>query len=149
VIELEHSLEVDRPAVAAFDFLARPERFPEWQPGIRSVERTSSGPIGQGSTYAIVVEGPGGVTVHADGRVVVWDPPHSVEIEGASSLLRLDGSYLVEPRGPDACEVRIRTRLQPLGFLRFMEGRIRRELEAELPSTLQRLRAAIEAEPEP
>jgi carbon monoxide dehydrogenase subunit G len=145
VIELERSLEVRRPAAVAFDFLARPERLPEWQPGIRSVERTSDGPIGLGARYALVVEGPGGVTVHADGRVVDWDPPRRVAIEASSSLLRLDGSYTVEGQGPDDSRIRIRTRLEPLGFLRFMEGRIRRELEAELPATLERLRAAIEA----
>lgn len=45
------TIEIERPAAEAFEFIADFENNPRWQGGMRSCRWTSEGPLRVGSTY--------------------------------------------------------------------------------------------------
>jgi carbon monoxide dehydrogenase subunit G len=147
MIEIERSIEVAASPERAFAIIARPERYPEWQPGVTEVVRTSDGPIGEGSTYRIGFAGPGGISVVAEGSVRVFRPPFELEAAAASKIVRLAGRYGIVRLDDERCRIDVSTRIEPLGMLRFAERMVRTELEREVPAALERLKAAIETEP--
>jgi uncharacterized protein YndB with AHSA1/START domain len=147
MIEMEDSVEVEASPERAFAFISKPERYPEWQPGITEVVRTSEGPVGEGSTFRIGFAGPGGMAVTAEGAIRVFRPPYELEAAASSKILKLSGRYGIEATDRGTCRIDVFTRIEPLGMLRFVEGTVRAELVRELPAALQRLKAAIEAEP--
>ena len=53
-MHLEHSLEILAPAELVWAVTIDVERWSDWNPNIKSVERLESGPIGLGSTARIV-----------------------------------------------------------------------------------------------
>lgn len=71
---IAREIVIDVPPETLFAFLAQPERLPEWTPGVLSVKRTSTGPIGVGSTTETQVEAFGmRQTLH--GRCTVFEAP--------------------------------------------------------------------------
>ena len=51
MIQIEHSIQINRPVHEVFAFLADPRNFPTWQTGVVQSTITSSGPIGLGTTF--------------------------------------------------------------------------------------------------
>jgi len=49
--KFEKSIMINRPQQEVFDFVTNLSNDSKWQSGIVSVERTSDGPIGAGSTW--------------------------------------------------------------------------------------------------
>ncbi|MDG1478108.1 MAG: SRPBCC family protein [Myxococcota bacterium] len=53
MIHFSLSQTIRRPLAEVFDYWANPDNIPAWQSGIVSYRRTSTGPVGVGTTYAI------------------------------------------------------------------------------------------------
>jgi uncharacterized protein YndB with AHSA1/START domain len=70
---LQREIVIGAPPEAVFAFLAQPERLPEWTPGVVSVRRTSTGPIGVGATTEAQVEA-FGVRQTLLGRCTAFEP---------------------------------------------------------------------------
>jgi uncharacterized protein YndB with AHSA1/START domain len=47
---------IRRPIEEVFAYVANPEYFPNWDPGVLEAKQTSAGPLGKGSTIQIVVK---------------------------------------------------------------------------------------------
>jgi uncharacterized protein YndB with AHSA1/START domain len=54
VLRFTTEIRIERPVELVFGYVADPERFPSWNPAVRSVRATSDGVAGIGSTYALV-----------------------------------------------------------------------------------------------
>ena len=60
MITISESAVIRRPVEEVFDAAADPQRQLEWDPGtLRSVEKLTPGPLGQGSRYRGDVKGSG------------------------------------------------------------------------------------------
>jgi len=53
MIHFSLSQTISRPIAEVFDYWANPDNIPAWQSGVVSYRRTSTGPVGVGTTYAI------------------------------------------------------------------------------------------------
>jgi carbon monoxide dehydrogenase subunit G len=53
MIHFSLSQTISRPLTEVFDYWANPDNIPAWQSGIVSYRRTSTEPVGVGTTYAI------------------------------------------------------------------------------------------------
>lgn len=77
---LQREIIVAAPPEAVFAYLAEPERIGEWTPGVLAVRRTSSGPVGVGSTTEMDVE-VFGMRQTFLGRCVTFEPPRRLAVE--------------------------------------------------------------------
>lgn len=91
-------IEVSRPLAEAFAYVADFETAAEWDPGIVESRRTSGGPVGIGTTYAVVAEFRGKrqdfryrVTEYVEGRRLV--------LEGEGEKARSVDTIVFEPAG--------------------------------------------------
>jgi uncharacterized protein YndB with AHSA1/START domain len=124
-----------------FTFIADLENLPTWQTGIVSARRTSSGPIGRGST-ALVVRELMGQRIEAPLEVTAFEPPERLTIESGVSGVRATATLEVRPRaeGDDTSQVTFAMELRGSGFTAFMEPVIARTAAGELEASLDRLR---------
>ncbi|MFN8635113.1 MAG: SRPBCC family protein [Chloroflexota bacterium] len=81
---LQREIAIDVPPAVVFDFLAQPERLPEWTPGVISVRRTSAGPVGVGTTTETLVEA-FGVRQMLLGRCTTFVAPRRIVVENETA----------------------------------------------------------------
>ena len=81
---LQREIVVAASPEIVFAYLAEPERLGEWTPGVLAVRRTSSGPLGVGSTTETDVEVFGTrQTLH--GRCLTFEPPRRLAVENRTA----------------------------------------------------------------
>ena len=81
---LQREIVVAASPEIVFAYLAEPERLGEWTPGVLAVRRTSSGPLGVGSTTETDVEVFGTrQTLH--GRCLAFEPPRRLAVENQTA----------------------------------------------------------------
>jgi uncharacterized protein YndB with AHSA1/START domain len=109
-IEARGETAIGRPIAEVFDYLADARNEPRWVQGARSVEKTSSGPVGLGTTFVgqyaragrvdlelIEFERPTRVTIRAHSRIVDFDDV--VELSMRAGVTRVDARMTATPRG--------------------------------------------------
>lgn len=138
----EHTVTVNRPAGAVFDYLADGTHNTEWRSGVLEIERTSpSG--GEGATYRQVLSGPGGRRIDGDYRVTVFDPPNRLEFQVIAGPLRPTGVFELTETNPDTTTVRFALHAQPTGLMRLMTPMITKQVHNEV-AHLDTLKAILE-----
>jgi uncharacterized protein YndB with AHSA1/START domain len=96
VTPIVHSVEVDQPPDAVFDYVTDPTRFAEWQYDILRVQLEGDAPLGEGSRFT---------TTRKIGRsertmtqeIVEMTPPSRWAARGVTGPIRPDARVLVEP----------------------------------------------------
>ncbi len=109
-IEARGETTIARPIADVFDYLADARNEPTWLPGARSVEKTSKGPVGLGTTFVgqyaragqvdlelIEFQRPTRLTFRARSRIVDFDD--AVELTEHDAVTHLDARMSAEPRG--------------------------------------------------
>ena len=81
MINVEVSTIINRPLADVFAFASNFENNPKWETNFQGVKRTSSAPIGVGTTYQCVLKVPG---QRVDSRFVVteFEPNRKIAFEG-------------------------------------------------------------------
>lgn len=120
-MELESTIEVDRPAREVFDYLADFENNPKWQGGMRSCRWTSEGPIGVGSTYVQEARFLGR-SIETHFRVTAFEAGRTVSIESTKSTFPIQVTRSVTPIDAQRCQVRAHVRGQPTGIVKLLSG---------------------------
>ena len=75
MIQFSLSQTIDRPVEAVFAYWANPDNVPDWQGGVVSYRRTSSGPLGVGTTYAITRKALG-LRQETTGEITAYESNH-------------------------------------------------------------------------
>lgn len=101
---------IHRPVEQVFDFLVDARNEPTWLPGATTVEKTSDGPVGLGTTFVgqyqragrvelelVEFERPRRVTFRAKSKIVAFDD--AVELTPAEQGTRLTALMTASPRG--------------------------------------------------
>lgn len=76
--------ETDRPIDEVFAYIADFASTAEYDPGVASARQVSDGPVGRGTCYAVDAVFLGR-TLPMEYRIVVFEPPHRVVLEGVGS----------------------------------------------------------------
>ena len=76
--------ETDRPIDEVFAYVADFASTAEYDPGVARAQRLDDGPVGTGARYAVDALFLGR-TLPMQYRIVEFDPPHRVVLEGVSS----------------------------------------------------------------
>jgi carbon monoxide dehydrogenase subunit G len=140
---IEHTLSftLEQPPEQAFDFIVDFPNEPRWNPQCLSVEKTSDGPVGVGTTYLGRMKGVGKINT----EVVKWQRPAvcaTVERSRAAvgnfefQVAQHDGGSLVT----------IIARLQPRGPMRLLQPVMRRMMARLLGAWPENVRRGIAEE---
>jgi uncharacterized protein YndB with AHSA1/START domain len=138
----EHTVTVNRPAGAVFDYLADGTHDAEWRSGVLEIERTSPGG-GQGATYRQVLSGPGGRRIDGDYQVTVFDPPTRLEFQVTAGPARPAGVFELTETTPGITTVRFTLDLRPGGLMKFLTPMIARQVRHEV-ARLDTLKTILE-----
>jgi hypothetical protein len=143
---VEHTVTVNRPAGAVFDYLADGMNNRHWRNGVLVIERTSSAD-GLGATYRQVTNsGPGGRPLPEDYRVTVFDPPRRLEFLITAGPARPTGVFELTENPDQSTQVRFALDLKAAGFLKLLTPMITPRLQREVDA-LDNLKAILERAP--
>jgi uncharacterized protein YndB with AHSA1/START domain len=101
--ETTETTTLPRPAEEVFRYLADFSNLAEWDPMFERSERTDDGPLGVGSRFH-VVGSVAGSELTLDLRIVEYDAPHRVVLEGTGDGIRTREDLRVAPTA-DGSEV--------------------------------------------
>ena len=132
MIQVDHEIEVARPAELVFERLVRIEDLPRWQPAIVEAVLTSPPPIRAGSTARIVVDA--GQRTEAVATITEFDRPRLIALQATAGPAEVTARVQIAPLTEGSCRISISTTIVLGGMLRFVEGIARSRIEAEAPA---------------
>ena len=141
-IQVRDSVVIARPAAEVFAFVADHQNLPAWTVGVRTSQRLTAGPPGNGSRYKI--EGKLlGRTIRSSYQVTAFDPGRGFDGTMTSPVFGFTERYRFEP-DHDATRVQMTASAEPHGIFRLlapvMAAGIRRQVRADH----RRLKALLE-----
>lgn len=142
MITVERSIQVDRPQETVWAYSSDPARFPEWCGNIASVQMTSKGSLGVGTTLVIAEKFMGRV-LNSDVQITTWEPGRVLSYKTTSGTVPHQYFQTLEAMC-DGTRVTIRVDAEPEGFLKLAQGMVKRELGGQIEADLNRLQATLE-----
>ena len=145
MIDEQVSNTIDRPVEDVFAFVTDFSNAPQFDTDIVEARRTSSGPIGRGSAYAVRLKPFMGQS-QGTADITEYEPYRRAAMRLAFSPLRPTLTYLFEPTA-SGTKLTVRVQSQPTGLLWLMQPIMRgvvrkrqREIANDLKSVLERRR---------
>lgn len=137
---VERTARIPAPPDEVFAYLSDLENLAEWQGGITSARRTSSGPIGAGSTAEVTREMMG-QRILAPLTVTDFQPPTRMVIDSEVSGVRAHATLDLVPAGADATDVTFAMEIRGSMLTTFMEPMIASAAGGDIDASLRRLEA--------
>jgi uncharacterized protein YndB with AHSA1/START domain len=138
----EHTVTIERPAEAVFDFVADGANNPRWRPTVIDIERANDA-VGVGATWRQGMKGPGGRRIAGDYRITTSERPSRLAFEVISGPARPTGTFSFGADGPARTSVTFALDIKPTGMMRLMGPMIARQMQAEV-AALDTLKAVLE-----
>jgi uncharacterized membrane protein len=139
------SIDLDYPADLVFRVATRIPDLPRWMPEVASAELMDP-ELAVGSRVRLRL-GPGTGNAEITGTVEAFRVPELLEISGSGGPLGVRVRTELRATGPLATKVSLRVDISTPPFLGFIAKEAERRIHAELPASMERLRALLEAEP--
>ena len=139
---VDSAVEIQRPALEVFDFVADMTNAPSWQLGLHRVERIPPGPVKVGSEH-VFERRFAGRTLKSRNRITELHPPSRIAFEIPSGWISGRAAYEVTPIEGGSrvgCRMEFRTR----GLARLVEPLLERALSRDSRRDDQRLKAVLE-----
>lgn len=116
-VHVERTIEIDAPPDVVWKVMSDVEKWPEWTPSMRRIEKMGDAPFGKGSSVRVAPRGAPRavwtVTELEENRSFTWEAStanshavarHVIEPDGAGSKVTLSvtitGSWLIRVLGP-------------------------------------------------
>lgn len=146
-IQLENTIEIERPIEEVFDYLTSPEKLGQWVSSLRGAQVLDGGPIREGSRLGVVER-------HL-GREWAWEltvtehrPPEQFALTVNSGPF--PGKMAVSLETTDGgTRVTLAQEAEPGGLLKLAQPIIVRLNRSQTEGDLKRLKSILEAKPEP
>jgi uncharacterized protein YndB with AHSA1/START domain len=141
VIEVERTVEIDRPVEAVFEYLTDVSRLPEWQSSAASAEL--DGEVREG---AIVHEVRTfmGRRANSTLEVTEYEPPRRFSLRVVEGPVRYSVEHALDPLD-GRTRVTFVGRGETRGVPRLMQGAVRRAVERQFVKDLEALKRTLEA----
>ena len=136
MIEHDFQTTVARSPEEAFDYLVDFRNEPQWEPNCREVDKTSDGPIGQGTTFRAQMKGMGQV----ESEIVEFERPARFATRDRARGMNAGSEFRFEAKN-GVTQVSGKLRMQARGLMRVLEPLMRPRMKrmlAELPDNLRR-----------
>jgi len=129
MIKFEKSIFINRPQQEVFDYVTDLGNDPKWQSAIESVERTSEGPIGAGSTWRYMTKFLGR-KVETEIETTSYDPPNQASVKAISGPMPFENTYKFESKD-NGTQLSINGQAEIVGFCKLAEGLVGKQLEKQ------------------
>jgi uncharacterized protein YndB with AHSA1/START domain len=141
------SLELPYPADRVFDVATRIDDLPRWLPEVQAASLLDA-PLATGSRVRLRLSSAAG-GAEVTGTVRQLRPPSMLVIAGSGGPLAVEVRTRLDPVGGGGVATRIALEidLSTSPLLGFIAREAERRINAELPASLERFRALMEAEP--
>ena len=139
------AIELPFAADRVWRVATRIEDMPRWLLEVAEAELLDPS-LREGSRIRLRL-GPGTGNAEITGTVVACKEPEALKIAGSGGPLGVKVSTVLKATGPDATRVSLELEISTPPFLGFIAKEAERRINAELPASLERFRALLEAEP--
>jgi uncharacterized protein YndB with AHSA1/START domain len=136
MIEQQLAVTLEQPPERAFDFFVDFRNEPAWNPDCLTVEKTSDGPIGVGTTFTGEMKRVG----PSKSEIVALNRPSHCSVVDRSRGAEGKFDFRFTPHDGGTC-VEVTMRLQPRGPMRLLEPlmvRMVKKMSADLPEKMRR-----------
>ena len=141
MIEVEHTLEIERPAEEVFAYLTEVSRLPEWQASAESAEL--EGELREGARIREVRTFMGRRATSTL-EVTEYDPPGRFSLRVVEGPIRYSVEHALEPLD-GRTRVTFVGRGETKGIPRLMQGAVRRAVERQFVKDLEAFKRTLEA----
>jgi uncharacterized membrane protein len=140
--EAQHSVTIQLPVEAVFEYILDGENCPAWRPGVVDIKRVSG--QGAGAIYRQGVKGPMGRRIDADYTVTNAEPNRLIEFQTIAGPVRPRGRYTFESvGGATRLTFHLEADIRGLRGLLLGPG-VARTMQSEV-ETLERLKDVLES----
>lgn len=139
------SIDLPYAADRVFRVATRVSDMPRWLPEVVSAELLDPS-LAAGSRILLRM-GPATGNAEITGTVETLDVPELLEISGSGGPLGIRVRTILNAVAADATRVSLELDISTPPFLGFIAKEAERRLNAELPASLERFRALMDAEP--
>ena len=115
---IEGTIFIDRPSGEVFDFVADELHEPEYNPQMVRVEKLTSGPVGEGTTYRAWMRS-GMRTEEMLIETTRFDPPTILSSSTTLRTMTIQGTLKFSPEG-EGTRMSWSWQLEPKGLLRLL-----------------------------
>ena len=143
MFKFEKSILINRPQQEVFDFVTDLNNDSKWQSGIESVERTSDGPIGVGSTWRYKSKLLGR-EVETEIEMTGYDPPNQASVKSIGGPVPFENTYTFESKD-GGTQMTFNGQAEMGGFFKMAEGLVGKQLEKQMDSDGAALKKLLEA----
>jgi uncharacterized membrane protein len=143
MFKFEKSVLINRPQQEVFDYVTDLANDPKWQSSIESVERTSDGPIGAGSTWHYVTKFLGR-KAESDIQMTSYDPPQGVSVKAIGGPVPFENTYKFEAQDGGTL-LTISGQAEIGGFFKIAEGLAGKQLEKQIEADSATLKKLLES----
>ena len=141
MIDVTHTVTIDRPVGEVFDFVAESSNEPKWDIDVQEVVLPTQGPLAEGTTYEWVLKFLG--TKRIAGKVTAFESNRLIELttyEGAilpkiTHTFQADGTRTIYAR---------RIRFETRGLLKLLEPLMKRMPRDPNTRTAENLKLVLE-----
>jgi len=139
------AIDLPYPADRVFRVATRVADLPRWLPDVIAAELLDPA-LAAGARVKLTL-GPSTGNAEITGTVQQLRPPELLEIAGSGGPLTVAVRTSLEAVGPAATRVTLDLDIGTPPFLGFIAREAERRIGAELPASLERFRALLDAEP--
>jgi len=143
MFKFEKSVFINRPQQEVFDFVTNLNNDSKWQSGIESVERTSDGPIGVGSTWGYKLKFMGR-EIEADIELTSYDPPNQASVKSIGGPVPFENTYTFESKD-GGTQMTLNGQAEIGGFFKMAEGLVGKQMEKQMDADGAALKKLLEA----
>jgi carbon monoxide dehydrogenase subunit G len=143
MFKFEKSITINRPQQEVFDFVTDLSNDSKWQSGIVSVERTSDGPIGAGSTWSSKLKFLGR-EMEAEIELTSYDSPNQSSVKSINGPVPFENTYKFESKG-NGTQMTISGQAEIGGFFKMAEGLVGKQFEKQMDADGAALKKLLEA----
>ena len=143
MFKFEKSILINRPQQEVFDFVMNLENDPKWQGSIESVEQTSNGKIGAGSTWRYFTKFLGR-KAETEIQLTSYDPPNGASVKTVNGPVPFENTYKFESNG-NGTQMTISGQAEIGGFFKLAEGLAGKQLEKQMEADAAALKTLLEA----
>jgi uncharacterized protein YndB with AHSA1/START domain len=143
MISQERAIVIQRPVEDVFVFVATVENDPKWRVEVVSIERTSTGPVGRGSTFRWVDRSMGRMS--ATGEFSDFEPNRKLVIQAVTKPFRVTKTFSFEPIAADT-QLTFRLDVQPQGLFKIVGPLMAGMMGKSVQTQLSNLKRVLEGE---
>jgi hypothetical protein len=143
--QVSAALELPYPVDQVFRVATRVPDLPRWLPEVAAAELLDP-ELAVGSRIKLRM-GQGAAGAEITGTVTELRAPEQLSISGAGGPLTVKVRVHLDQEGPALTRISLEIDLATPPFLGFIAKEAERRIQAELPSSLARFRALLDAEP--